>query len=281
VSNPIGADHPATPPAPAAPPVGAAAVFRGPFMVAAIVLAMAALVLTTSIQRYKLYFQKQAVAIARPLKEIPTEFGPWKLVTKDEPLESDIEHVLGTKEYVFRWYVDERAVGPEVIKAFADLSGPQRQHKARELAFARPGSAVQLAVTYYTGMVDTVAHIPDRCYVADGFVPSEYETVKWVTGPSESTEARFINFEDQTGTRRVPINVAYFFRVNDEYQSDPNRVRLRLQRLSERYGFYAKVELMTLVRDRAKAATAMQDFLGHAMPEVSRSFPDWQQVTKK
>ena len=38
---------------------------------------------------------------------------------------------------------------------------------------------MRAAVTYYTGMVDTVAHIPDRCYVADGFVPDKYDTPNW------------------------------------------------------------------------------------------------------
>ena len=64
---------------------------------------------------------------------------------------------------------------------------------------------------YYTGMVDTVAHIPDRCYIADGYVPSSYSTENWKTGKPGGTEVRFINFEDQTGEGKVPRCVAYFF----------------------------------------------------------------------
>ena len=32
-----------------------------------------------------------------------------------------------------------------------------------------PKAVVNLGLTYYTGLVDTVAHIPDRCYIADGY----------------------------------------------------------------------------------------------------------------
>ena len=32
-----------------------------------------------------------------------------------------------------------------------------------------PQAVVRLSATYYTGMVDTVSHVPDRCVTADGF----------------------------------------------------------------------------------------------------------------
>ena len=36
-----------------------------------------------------------------------------------------------------------------------------------------------VGITYYTGLVDTVAHIPERCYVANGFeqVTKDVETM--------------------------------------------------------------------------------------------------------
>ena len=38
-----------------------------------------------------------------------------------------------------------------------------------------------MSVTYYTGMVDTVAHVPERCVTADGYEPrpGENVTIKW------------------------------------------------------------------------------------------------------
>jgi hypothetical protein len=252
---------------------------HAPFIIACVVIALAAITLTTATATLKLHFQKQSVPIARPLTMIDSHLGPWVQVSKDEPLEADIEQTLGTKQYIFRWYVDSRQVPQDVIDKFTDMDANRQQGMARELAVEKPGSAVQLAVTYYTGMVDTVAHIPDRCYVADGYEPSAYDTVNWVTGPGRNTEARYIHFEDQTGQRASqPMNVAYFFRVNDIYTSSPLDVRWTLQDLKQKYGFYAKVELMTIMGDHAKSASVMTDFLTYAMPEIEKSWPDWTKV---
>jgi len=244
-------------------------------------------------QFLQLHFKKQAVEIAVPLKEIPPRLGTWVQVSKDEPLESDIEAALATKEYIFRDYVNATVAGPEIMKAFDQkvtdkvtkelrpLNTLERRTAVMNLAKSKPDAVVNLAVTYYTGMVDTVAHIPDRCYVADGFVPSEYTTENWKTG-EHSTEVRFMTFDDQAGDGvTVPRVVAYFFRVNDTYKSDPLGVRYRLQDLREKYGFYAKVELMMTTRDRTKAASVMTEFLKVALPEIEKCYPDWNKVNAR
>jgi hypothetical protein len=158
------------------------------------------------------------------------------------------------------------------------LTADERKNLIGLIAQRRPEAVINLAVTYYTGMVDTVAHIPDRCYIADGYVPSSYSTENWKTGMPNGTDVRFINFEDQTGEGKVPRCVAYFFRVNDEYTSDPIRVRTRLQNLYERYGFYSKVELMMSTKDQVQAASGMTNFLSYALPEIQKCFPDWDKV---
>lgn len=253
-----------------------------PFIVACCVVGISALLLTSATAGLKLHFKKQAVPIARPLKEIPERLGPWVQVTKDEPLEADLEQALGTHQYIFRWYADSRKIPQEQLDEFANRSSQVQQGMVAEMSAAQPAAFVQLAVTYYTGLVDTVAHIPDRCYVADGYVPSEYEKVRWVTGPGRITEARYIHFEDQaTGTSKEPVNVAYFFRVNDSYESDPLQVRWQLEDLREKYGFYAKIELRTDMPDHAKSAGVMTDFLTYAMPEIEKSWPDWKKINAK
>jgi hypothetical protein len=144
-----------------------------------------------------------------------------------------------------------------------------------------------MAVTYYTGLVDTVAHIPDRCYIADGFEPSEYETPSWDMGsgrlgkaPGEDPKVgvRFINFEDQTAAGRVTRRVAYFFFADGRYVSDPIDVRTILQNLRYKHGFYSKVELMTILKDHDQSAKIMSDFLKVALPEVEKCLPDWNKV---
>ena len=150
------------------------------------------------------------------------------------------------------------------------------------------GDVIHLGLTYYTGLVDTVAHIPDRCYIADGYEPSSYTVPFWqlgtdASGKPFSQSVRFISFQDSTGNNRVSKCVAYLFHTNGHYESDPLGVRQTLEDLTERYGYYAKIELMTLVpnideTDISNASAAMTDFLKAARPQIETCFPDWTKV---
>ena len=89
-----------------------------------------------------------------------------------------------------------------------------------------------------------------------------------------------IHFEEAEGRgESVTKNVAYFFHCNGEYEHDAIKgVRIRLQNLAERHAYYAKVEVMTEMRDRAKSDQTIADFLTTPLPEVEKCLPDWQQV---
>jgi hypothetical protein len=142
---------------------------------------------------------------------------------------------------------------------------------------------VHLGLTYYTGLVDTVAHIPDRCYIADGYEPSSYTVPTWNLGPDAAGKnfplpVRFIAFEDSTGNNRVAKCVAYVFHTNGHYESDPLGVRQTLEDLTERYGYYSKIELMTLGQNGDAASSAMTEFLTVARPEIEACLPDWSKI---
>lgn len=250
------------------------------FLVVAAVLLAAAIGLNATVQSLQLSFRKQPVSLQAPLKEIAPRFGPWVQVSADERLPYEIEETLAANEYVFRDYVDSRRVPEKVIREFEGKTAGQRRAMLDAIREKMPEAVMYMAVTYYTGMVDTVAHIPDRCYIADGFEPSEYDIKRWACFESRGDDrsaARFIHFEDNVpGRRAISRNVAYFFHVNGRYTNDPLDVRATLQNLLEQHGYYAKIELMTLLNDRARAAAVMDDFLSHALPAVEKSLPDWQ-----
>jgi len=257
------------------------AVARPAFLAGVAVLFVAALSLNAATQYMKLYFKKEPVQLAKALETIPPTLGPWVQVSEDEAMNPEMLDVLGTKQYVFREYVDTRVVRPERMAEFKGKTAQEKAGILGQIQAEHPGAVIRSAVTYYTGMVDTVAHIPDRCYVADGFVPSVYVTPTWDVRDRNlqpnKIEVRYINFEDSTPNRgMVPRNVAYFFHCNGDYVPDPLKVRWRLQSLTERYGYYAKVELMTTMRDRDESARVMADFLSNALPEVEKCLPDWQ-----
>ena len=214
------------------------------------------------------------MALRHDLLEVPRTLGHWQQISDDEPLEADIEHTLGTKTYIYRDYVDTRIVGPqEIEEMFAQPNGVRRQMLANKER-SKPMAVLHLGVTYYTGMVDTVAHVPDRCYIADGYAPKEYEDREWKVSDKEKVWVRFINFEDATGfTSRVSKNVAYFFQVNGHMESNPIAVRYRLQNLFLSDVYYSKIELMTMMKNREDAAKVMADFLQQALPEIRKCLP--------
>ena len=189
-------------------------------------------------------------------------------------------------------------VSAETAERFDGLSTSEQQRLLAEVRKEKPRAVLNVAVTYYTGLVDTVAHVPDRCYVADGFEPTNPEQMRWNCLPAEGTpeslatagaggekrplEVRYITFEDQNSARQAETrNVAYFFNANGRYAANPLDVRVILQNLRERYGYYAKVELMNLTKDRAGSTAAMADFLSSAMPALQECLPDWDAVMRK
>lgn len=260
------------------------------FLVAAGILLAAALGLNTAIFGMSLYFKKQPVPLAARLDDadrgLSRRLRHWVAVTKDEPLSADMEHALGTSEYVFRVYVDSRLVDAGMIDELNEkdkkLTPAERMGLIEQIKRAHgPKSVVSVALTYYTGLADTVAHIPDRCMVADGYEPKTYEEHTpslQVAGQARPLQYRFIHFEDLTGVRREDRNVAYFFHVNGQYKSSPQDVRVTMQNLFERNAYYAKVELMNTSKDEKEADAVFQDLLGQALPDLERVLPDWSKV---
>ena len=256
------------------------------FGVVAALLSVAAVGLNATVAELEVTFQKKPVALREPLAMVPAELGDWVQLSLDRPLGAEMEEALGTQEYVFRFYADRARVPAERVAEFESMDAPAREQAGYALQRQYPDGVVRLALTYYTGSVDTVPHIPERCMVAGGFDPVAPETVAWPVFPDREGEAanlgvRLIQFEQaaETGpsTDVVPMDVAYFFRVNGTYESDPiTGVRVKLQDLTVSHGYFAKVELMTQGRDRGLAADTMARFLTAAMPAIEAVLPDWE-----
>jgi hypothetical protein len=288
------------------------------FLLAVGVLAVAAVGLNSAAQALDLYFKKLPVALRHRLDDekagVPREMGGWVAVQQTSTLDEDVQHTLGTRDFVFRTYVDSRLAGRETVDRLVKLSAEMdaldandktqakiKAAKMNEWALAlrrvqaeHPEAVMAFNVTYYTGMVDTVAHVPEVCMVADGFQPTNPQTLSLDTGKYADDSPRairmqFQTFEDQTGHGRVSRNVAYLFHCNGGYEPSPVGVRGKLQNLFERHGYYAKVELMTDDPTKAeshgrrddsprKSIDAMTDMLSVALPEIERCLPDWKEV---
>lgn len=288
---------------------------RPAFLVAVLVLGLSAVGLNSAAGFLQLHFKKIAVPLrVRSLKEgLPSQLGTWVQISSDQSIDPEEEQVLGTPEYVFRDYVNtaSKKFTHGEIEALKKASSPgERAAGLARLQMKDPAGVIRAAVTYYTGMVDTVAHVPERCMVADGFEVTHYSDKELSLGnypnhEPRSVTLRFLSFGDETGgapdstghgggVRRVARNVGYLFHCNGGYESGPYGVRARLQNLQERYGYYAKVELMTAapvassfqgddtslveINNRNDSLVAMRDFLAAALPALEQCLPDWQKL---
>lgn len=265
-----------------------------PFLVAVALMALTAFGMGAATQFMQLKFRKVPVPLEKDLESVPAEMGHWKQIGEDEPLDVDIQQTLGTRVYIFRDYVDTRLVGEKTIQEKLLKPGMLTQERKRQLQIieqSMPKAVVHLAVTYYTGMVDTVAHVPERCYIADGYASTDSATSIWKMGETEDAagkkkdvtiEVKYLAFEDATGfSSRINKNVAYFFQVNGAMESSPVAVRARLQNLFNANVYYAKVELMVTnlkggkknAETLTEAEKVMEDFMRVALPHIQKCLP--------
>lgn len=256
------------------------------FLVAFVIFLVAAVGLNAAINFGGLEFRKQRVELRRDLNAIPETLGPW-MMAMDVRLPEEFEHSLGTKVYIDRHYLDSRIIPKAKIEALRKLGDEKLQgQELQRLTQNEPRAVVRVHIPFYTGMADTVAHVPERCFVANGQDPENPATIrlpvfKNVAGRKPDLEMRYVEFRDRDRTSSSISNVAYVFQVNGAYESDSlGGVRARMQDIFQKYVYYAKIELNMHLPDNSKLAQeTMADFLSYAMPEIEKSLPDWKAVT--
>jgi hypothetical protein len=153
-------------------PAGRAAVFQllrqSSFVAGAIVLAIGALTLNTSTHWLQLHFKKQSAplrvrSLSDPAQGIPSQLGSWMQVSVDQPIDPELEAQLKTKEYINRLYVDTNVIGKTESDALRTETGADREeHLARLRSVYPPQTFITAMVTFNTGLVDTVTHIPEN-----------------------------------------------------------------------------------------------------------------------
>ncbi len=222
----------------------------------------------------------------RTLGSIPLETRNWQRIGTDRIESKEVEEVLGTTNYVSRVYV--RKNPPEGT-----------EHKA-----------IDLHAAYYTGMIDTVPHVPEVCFVGAGVQMSEasetvalpVDTTRWtrdVDVPEELGEWYRTRTADGSGRVRLPrkpqglemrvsqfdigndrtLRAGYFFVANGDWVAHAHGVRLLSFRLQEEYAYYMKVQFSSTAYDSneafaADAASLLDDLFGDLM----LCTPDWVDV---
>jgi len=140
----------------------------------------------------------------------------------------------------------------------------------------------QLDVTYYTGGLDKVPHVGERCIVAGGgtvlgneTTTVEFDTVGAPEGWRPKMPCRRITYVVNGPYGPVKYVQYYMFSLNGRPETDWKQVRLKLQNPFERYGYFAKIQFGPRhpIRNVAKADQAAQAFILAALPEVLKTLP--------
>ncbi|MEM9294599.1 MAG: exosortase/archaeosortase family protein [Planctomycetota bacterium] len=241
---------------------------------------------------------KKPLPLRHNLLTVAQQAGPWEMAHEQPPLSPEVLETLGTRDYFTRMYVDTehpQAGGPFAYDVPNDPSQKPRVN-------FDPGSLLRLHTAYYTGTVDTVPHVPTRCFIAGGAEHLGVEQITLDLDPQHFTPAP--NGEGYLGktedgrtvyipTLQIPATkfqylmegadapeyVVFFFAANGKFIASPNGVRANGFDPTDQYSYYCKIEAQpVLVQDPALAKQRVEAMLTHLLPEVMACLPDWREV---
>lgn len=222
------------------------------FLVACAILAAGAISLTVA--GGDLVFAKAEVPPTEPLVAFPERIGArYELATFIDGgsvergkarLTADVVKTLGTEEFISWYFVD----------------------KARSTLRSR--AYVHLHLAYYTGILDAVPHVPERCQLAAGMQadPSNTRSIEWSLDDPPATWESWSNFDvRQAGFSRtqrdgsVSRSVTFYFFVANGEPALREGVIAEMSKPWKKYCYFMKVELSAGRTDRAiDAAEAEQ-----------------------
>ena len=251
-------------------------------IVVTIVMAGSALGFRAAVRLFEVHMKKEPIELRRSLDAIPLSIGDWS-GERFPKLHADMVGELGSDQYLNSYYTrDDGRTG-----------------------------ALSVHIVYYTGFIDAVPHVPDRCMVAAGFniidrptnlaidvdrsayqteidaagrervvalvrdpVTGATESVRFPRGDFELRTTVFSEDDDPDG-RTV---AGYFFIANDELTPSPNGVKRLAFDPSEEYAYYCKVQFAAKLPrnfELSEFTDQVADLLPGLTVEVMRCLPDW------
>lgn len=256
------------------------------FLVALGVLVIGAVALQVSVARMEVVLQKRPIYAEDnlPFRTISPSVPGWERHGQDTILSKEVIEELGTENYLSRVYRGE--VGGE-------------------------RALVELHLAYYTGMIDPVPHVPERCFVGGGMVQAgqsrvvdipldmdrysldpyldreaygpvyiaageNFQSVRMPFGV-ERLKLRVTPFRDQRTDRTV--YAGYFFLANGGWAASANDVRGLAFDLRNDYAYYAKVQFTAWELESPEAlGEVAASLLDELFPQIMRRVPDWIEV---
>jgi len=185
---------------------------------------------------------------------------------------SDVMTTLGIGTGWDKKRIADRKSNWHVIRIYRDTTRPARD----------PLRYWDLEVYYYTGALDTVPHVPERCLAASGATllssaditaSAPLAVAPW-DEPFRVHRAIFERSDEYSFDSKRILQY-YFFSLNGQPESSWKKVRLTLANPLVRYCYFAKIQFSPKghVSDTSEADRAAGEFLDSFLPIVSRAIP--------
>lgn len=264
---------------------------------AGLTVTMAILVLSAAIiavvqQTADLYFVKLPVYAENnlQLRTLPAEYPSWRMVGTERQVSKEEAEELGTDNSLSRLLIE---------------TGVEEDDDAH---------LIDLHMAYYTGMIDTVPHVPERCNVAAGVqaigspvivdIPLDFSllvenpeadaeklggTVWQSRSPSvfrrvnlpvgvEKLRLRVSKYRDHNGN---DFYAGYFFITNGEVVASAEQIRLKAFRLDSDYAYYCKVQFTCgTVESAEELGVVAGQMLDEMFADIMLRIPDWVEVVE-
>ena len=256
-----------------------------------------------AVNSLNVYLKKEPVALREAFATIPGALGSWEaqIISTgrdkgniDATMDEAMVEALGTDKYLSRWYT--RDVGKHT-------------------------EGIGLHIAYYTGMIDAVPHVADRCMVAAGYLkqgnplnmPIDIGQHNWdrelnvlnratgkpyplimvphrITRSIQRLHPPIEDFKFRVSEFLVPDNpdikvfAGYLFIANGRTTPSPEAIRALAYDQTDKYSYYCKVQLTWLADEDATPddfIETVEDFLRPLMPEIVRCLPDWPEIERR
>lgn len=264
------------------------------FIVACLTLIGSGVAFQAAVSKLNIYLRKEPVDLREHFTTIHRHLGKWQAIGSDHQLDSAIIESLGTDIHLDRTY----AIDGDPTNGW-----------------------LALHMAYYTGMIDAIPHVPDRCMVAGGYdaitlpgyVDLPIDTSSWLI------DERYVN--QRSGqpypyahhrdpvrgnpiTVRMPIGdirlrvtefrhpdygdariyAGFFFIANGHITASPYQVRALAFDRTDKFAYYTKVQFTKVGSadlTRQEYAAMVTDLVEHLLPEIMRCLPDWAEVESR
>ena len=291
---------------------------RQPSFVSAVaVLLISAATLNAAVAAMGVHLRKQRIEPPenRRVSAIATETQSYQRVGQDQVMSQEIVEELGTTNYLQRTYqLKEGKQAKDGGKEGGTDGGKDGGRDAGKDG-ANPRLDVHLA--YYTGMIDTVPHVPERCMTGAGWqivgfpksVPLKLDDRNWrndmevpnkVKGtvftarlePDVSKDAKAdrvrlpfdpasieLRTSEFAGPGTQKLIVGYYFIANGGHTPSAEGVRSKAFNLTDDYAFYLKVQVGSgQVQSAEELGMHASRLMSELLPEIMRCVPDWVEV---